>query len=147
MCLPVTISSITLERMDGEDDDRATLVWSAAGSAAVPKEFKFAVGAAPAGLQVTIGHRSEQEVAAALGDQFAATIRAADSHGDHEFSALIDVSDFDHSEWVNSGGPAAAACVRDPCPPGYACLNRWPQPTGLAVLPTPTWTPTTAAAP
>lgn len=147
MCLPVTISSITLERMNGEDDDSATLIWSAAGSAAVPKGFEFAVGAAPAGLQVTIGHRSEQEVAAALGDQFAATIRAADSHGDHEFSALIDVSDFDHSEWVNSGGPAAAACVRDPCPPGYACLNRWPQPTGLAVLPTPTWTPTTAAAP
>lgn len=147
MCLPVTISSITLERMNGEDDDSATLVWSAAGSAAVPEGFEFAVGAAPSGLQVTIGPRSEQEVAAALGDQFAATIRAADSHGDHEFSALIDVSDFDHSEWVNSGGPAAAACVRDPCPPGYACLNPWPQPTGLAVLPTPTWTPTTAAAP
>ncbi len=52
MCLPVTLSSITLERMDGENDDSATLVWSAAGSAAVPKGFEFAVGAAPAGLQV-----------------------------------------------------------------------------------------------
>ncbi|WP_234057951.1 hypothetical protein [Microbacterium sp. NFH-22A-Y] len=48
----MTLSSITLERMDGENDDSATLVWSAAGSAAVPKGFEFAVGAAPAGLQV-----------------------------------------------------------------------------------------------
>ncbi|QIG40991.1 hypothetical protein G5T42_17175 [Microbacterium sp. 4R-513] len=140
ICLPVTITSIELRTLDTKDDYEGSVVWSASGSADVPEGFEFAVGAAPPGLQVTRGPTDRAAAVEAIGDRFSIGINATDSYGDHEFSTLIDLNDFEDSDWLNAWGATDAPCVRDVCPPGYTCLNQWPQPTGPALIPEPTWT-------
>lgn len=69
------------------------------------------------------------------------SIQATDDYGDHEFYAFVERHDLAGSSWIDAYGPVATPCVLTPCPPRYACLNRWPQPTGPALAPNPTWTP------
>ena len=141
MCLPVTISSIQLVALGGDDEYTATAVWSARGSAQIDEGGEFALGAAPVGMTVTSGPADASEVLAQLGERYSVSISAEDDYGSHEFLADITAADFDDAVWLNGDGAVDSPCVREPCPPGWACHNQWPQPSGPALAPEPTWRP------
>lgn len=143
MCLPMTINAVELKTYDDadENDHTGTPVWTARGSAVIEEGTEFALGTALEGLEITSGSADPDEVVAALGSEYAISIEAVDSYGEHDFFASIDAGELDEATWVDALGPVESPCLRKPCAPGYACFNQWPHPTGPALAPDPTWSP------
>jgi hypothetical protein len=139
ICLPSTISSITLQSVDEKGDP--TTRWRSTGTAPAEGGAEFALGSVPAGMNRVAGTADSARLVEMLGDEYRVLIDLEDEYGQHEFTAWLDAADLQAGGWVTAYGSPTTPCVRPECAPGYACFNVWPQPTGTATAPTPRWTP------
>lgn len=143
VCLPLAVSSIELKTYVDDEDYAGDTIWAADGVLDLAEGDELALGSTPPGMTVRSGSSDLSEVQDSLGPRFGVSIAATDAYGAHEFFAYIEREHLAVSKWIDSYGPVDVPCVRTPCPPGYACHNQWPQPSGPALSPDPKWTPET----
>jgi hypothetical protein len=145
-CLPGTITGIYVKTYDSENSDdngsRARIVWSASGSTTVSGGDELPIGVAPPGMESTFdGGVDFQSM------DFSFNADVIDSYGLHHFYTYVEGAELTEDVWVNTYGVVDVPCIRDTCPPGYACNNQWPQPTGAPTKREPTWVPTASPEP
>jgi hypothetical protein len=136
ICLPVEITAVSLKTYSDDDDHTGRVVWTAIGQAAVEGGAEFALRVAPPGMRV-----SREGTVDFAHERFGVSITASDSYGEHEFSAYLGEGDLEEDVWTDGYRAVDQPCVREPCPPGFACWNQWPQPTGSPTERDTRWTP------
>jgi hypothetical protein len=143
VCLDLTVTGIEIEEPDG-DPQRKVVVWSAEGSAYLPAGTEFAFSSPPAGLEPAEAFAEDL-----LNDDV--YVRLAVSHvegGSWRTFTPIDSGSLTEGTWLDGWGePTSAPCTQQPCRPGWACNNDWPDPSGRPTELEPTYTPAPTPSP
>ncbi len=139
ICLPMTLTAIRLTSGTGAD----SAVWEARGELAVAAGTELPLGEAPEGWSITHDDR-----AGALTPPFTIRVTADDDYGDHVFKTTVEPDTLQAGVWLDGyGEPTDSPCTREPCSPGWGCLNQWPEPTGAPTRLPSTWTPESTSPP
>jgi hypothetical protein len=137
VCLDLTVTKIEIEEADG-DSQHAVGLWSADGSAYLPAGTEFAFSSPPTGLEP-----AEPFSEVLLDDDV--YVRLAVSHvegGSWRTFTPIDSGSLTEGVWLDGWGePTSVPCTQEPCAPGWACHNDWPDPSGRPTELEPTYTP------
>jgi len=143
VCLDLTVTGIEIEESDG-DPQRTVVIWDAEGSTYLPAGTEFAFSSLPAGLEP-----SEPFVEGLLDDDV--FVRIAVSHdegGSWRMFTPIEYGSLKEGVWLDGWGePTSAPCTQDPCRPGWACSNDWPDPSGRPTELEPTYAPSPSPSP
>jgi hypothetical protein len=135
ICAPMVISEQELRIYHGDTDYDGTVPWSATGSISLPAGTEFAL-AEPLDGFVAAGTAPEGFVTT----DFAYALRF--ESGGSAFAVFSRDQPTEGSWTDSSGDPMPVPCRHEPCDPAKNCIGDWPEPTGRATDPTPTFAPT-----